>query len=167
MNVRWLLLALAISCGGVDAPPQAAFAREGELIGGTVELVDGGELDLARLRGAPVVVHFFDPLGLGTISDVDELRAARKATPELQIVSIGLDANGKLLGPWRESEGVDWFVARPSQRMLSKESPFGDVMALAPSTVLIDRGGVVAWAHRGALPAGELAKHVASLAPRR
>jgi hypothetical protein len=167
MNVRWLVLAGLLACGGSSPPPAAPFARQGDVVEGKVELIDGGELELASLRGRPVAVHFFDTLGLGTFTDVDELRAVRARFPDLVVVGIGLDPNGKLLGPWRDGEGIDWFVARPSEAILSQRSVFGDVMAIAPSLVLVDQAGQVAWTWRGPLRKGELARHVASLAQRR
>jgi hypothetical protein len=160
--IRVALLVLLAACVTVP-PPAARFARKGDVITGRLELIDGGELELASLRGRPVAIHFFETLGLATFTDVDELRAARAKFPDLAIVGVGLDPNGKLLPPWRDSAQVDWFVARPNAEMLAHDGAFGDVMALAPSLVLLDRAGQVAWTSRGGLREGELARHVASL----
>ena len=67
----------------------------------------------------------------------------------------------------RDAAGIDWLVALPSPELTGGKSVFGDVMAAVPSTVLVDAGGHVVWSHRGPLPAGVLARQLASLSEHR
>ncbi len=160
--VLWLLLA---ACGGAG-PHGPAFAARGATVEATLPLLDGGEIELATLRGKPLVVHFFTTWSLPAQYDIDELRAARKAEPadSFKILGVGLDKDGyRLIAPFRDAERIDWLVALPSAEVLAGESVFGNVMAEVPSTVVVDADGRVVWTHRGPLPPGELARQLATL----
>ena len=157
------------ACGG-GLPPAAPFAREGAEVDTTLPLLDGGEIDLASLRGKPLVIHFFTTWSLPAQGDLDELRAARTAEPKdsFKILGIGLDKDGyKLIAPFRDAARIDWLVALPTSDVIAGQSVFGNVMAEVPSTVIVDARGHVVWTHRGPLPAGVLARQLASLHPHR
>jgi peroxiredoxin len=172
--VRAVVVALALvgSAGGCgpSLPPKPPFAESGAEVDGILPLLDGGEIELATLRGKPLVVHFFTTWSLPAQADLDELRATQEAQPadSFKILGIGLDVDGyKLIAPWRDAAQVDWLVALPSADVTAGKSAFGNVMAEVPSTVLVDAQGQVAWSHRGPLPPGELARRLASLQPHR
>ncbi len=155
-----------VGCGGPALPPAAPFAARGAQVEGVLPLLDGGEIELASLRGKPLVIHLFTTWSLPAQVDLDELRAARAAVPEgsFTILGIGLDVDGyKLIAPWRDAAGIDWLVALPTAEMADGKSVFGNVMAAVPSTVLVDGRGRVVWSVRGPLPAGELERQLARL----
>ena len=161
--------ATLVACGGA-LPPAAPFAEAGAEVDATLPLLDGGEIALPSLRGKPLVIHFFTTWSLPAQGDLDELRAARAARPKgsFAIVGVGLDKDGyKLIAPYRDAARIDWLVALPTAELSAGKSVFGDIMAAVPSTVIVDASGHVAWTHRGPLPAGLLARQLASLSEHR
>jgi hypothetical protein len=160
-----LLVCLLAACGGPARGPEGPAAR-GAGVAGLVPLLDGGELELASLRGQPLVVHFFTTWSLPSQADVEELLATREqlGRDHVHILGIALDPEGyKLVSPWRAGAGADYTIALATPEILAGQSPFGDVLAAVPSTVLVDAGGSVAWSHYGPLAKGELARRIKAL----
>lgn len=159
------VLAALAACprGGGDAGPPPP--QQGAWVSLVLPALDGGEIDLVAYRGHVLVVHFFTTWSVAASLDVAELRRTRAEVGEaLAVVGVGLDPEGyKFVAPWRDAEQVEWMVALPTPQLTSGHTVFGNVMAVVPSTVVVDRQGRIAWSRRGQLARGELAKVVRSL----
>ncbi len=151
----------AAACGGTQRP--AADPTLGNSVDLVLPSVDGGEVDLARYRGRPLVIHLTSTSSLDAQSDIDELRRARARRHDLALVEIVFDQGAaKLAAPWANASGIDWSVLLPTAEVRSGASPLGAVRVV-PTTLLVDAGGRIAWKWPGALPRGKLAAALESL----
>lgn len=158
---RLLALALVVvaACGG--GKPKAEFPREPVNL--VLDEVDGGQVIFENFRGRLVVVHFFAIGSLAAMADVEELRKLRKASPDVQIVGIGLDPDGaRLLSPWREAADADWWVVVPDANVTAGHTPFGRITTV-PVTFVLDTSGRIRWARGTQLAPGEIVSVVRSL----
>ena len=156
-------VALAGGCGGRGGGP--SFPGKGAYVQAILPSLDGGSLDLARLRGQAVVLHFFTTWSLAAQVDVGELRKTRQRLPPgaVTIVGVGLDPDGpRLLRPWRKAVHADWAIGLPTDDLTGAQSGLGRIQVV-PTTVVLDGAGRVAWRHQGGLPPGELERVVRNL----
>lgn len=144
------------ACGGPTAlgplsPPIAL----------TLPALDGGEVDVAHLRGKIVVLHVFTTWSVAAQLDVDQL-VAIDAAPDVEVVGVALDADGRpLVAPWRAAAEVHYLIALADDVVRSGRGPLGPLPEVPTTIVLDPEGRIVARVARQLRP-GELAKLVAA-----
>lgn len=154
--VAAVVIAVAVACGGAHpaAPRSAPIAL-------ALPALDGGELELATLRGKVVVVHVFTTWSVAAQLDVEQLVAADEPA-DVEVVGVALDADGRqLVAPWRAAGGVRYLIALADDEVRAGRSALGPLPEV-PTTIVLDRLGRIAGRVDGQLPAGALAKLVAS-----
>lgn len=127
--------------------------------------LDGGSIVVGALRGRVVVLHFFATWSLASQLDVEEIREVLENAPprSVAVVGVGLDADGAaLVQAWREALDVGWPLAVDAEVVAQGAGPLRPVL-VAPTTVVLDASGRVAWRHEGGLPPGRLAQVVGGL----
>lgn len=102
--------------------------------------VDGGEIDLATLRGQVVVIHVFTTWSLAAQAEVEQIRAADQRN-DVAVVGLALDPEGRLMvAPWRNANRVEYLLALGDDRVRSGDSPLGQ-LSTVPATIILDRAG--------------------------
>ena len=150
------LLTLAPACGG----PGAARPRSAP-ISLSLPALDGGQLDLATLRGRVVVLHVFTTWSVAAQLDVEQLALADGA-PEVVVVGIALDPDGRMLvAPWRAAGEVRYLIVLADDAVRAGVGALGPLPEVPTTLVLDDEGRITARAP-GQLRAGELARMIAS-----
>ncbi len=151
-------LLCAAACGGGRSRPADA---EGPAVRLRLEALDGGEIDTARYRGRVVVLHLFDIGSPTAPHDVDQLNALARAQPErAQVIGIALDPEGhRLAAPWRRAVEATYLIALGDADLREGRSQLGQVRVV-PTTVVLDRNGVLRERVERALARDELAKLV-------
>lgn len=160
-------MTLVLAVGACGSKPAVEEPGASPIIGRQVDLtlpsLDGDELNLAQLRGKPVVVHFSTTGSLAAQVDVEELRRVRAARRGLQVVEIALDpTQPRLIRAWADASQIDWIVLLSAPGVVSGATAFGPVQ-VTPTTFLLDAQGRIVWGHEGGLPRGALAKILAEL----
>jgi peroxiredoxin len=146
-----VLVLLAAACGPRRPPGLPDPPLSNELVDLVLPSADGAEVDFARWRGSPVLVHFATTSSLDAQGDIEELRRARDAVEELVLVEVVVDEGGeRMAAPWADASRIDWAVLLPSAEIIAGDSPFGK-LRIVPTTFLVDRAGRVAWRWEGAL----------------
>jgi peroxiredoxin len=158
------LVLLEVACGPKPATEEPTgppvIGRQVDL---TLPSLDGDEVNLAQLRGKPVVVHFSTTGSLAAQVDVEELRRVRAARRGLQVVEIALDpTQPRLIRAWADASNIDWMVLLSAPGVVSGATAFGPVK-ITPTTFLLDAQGRIVWGHEGGLPRGALAQVLAQL----
>jgi peroxiredoxin len=158
------LVLAASACGprpGAEEPaPSPIIGREVDL---TLPSLDGDEVNLAQLRGKPVVVHFSTTGSLAAQVDIEELRRVRTDRRGLQVVEVALDpTQPRLIRAWADASRIDWLVLLAAPGVVSGATAFGPVQ-ITPTTFLLDAQGRIVWGHEGGLPRGALARVLAEL----
>jgi peroxiredoxin len=163
-----LIQLLAVTVVACASRPVVVEERRGpSVIGRQVDLrlpsLDGDEVDLAQLRGKPLVVHFSTTGSLNSQIDVEELRRVRAARRGLQVVEIALDPTPpRLIRAWADASKIDWLVLLAAPGLVSGATAFGPLQ-VTPTTFLLDAQGKIVWGHEGGLPRGALAKVLGEL----
>jgi peroxiredoxin len=118
--------------------------------------LDGGELDLATLRGKLVVLHVFTTWSLAAQAELDGLIEA-DAAPDVEVVGIALDPEGRtLVAPWRAGTGVRYLITLADDALQRGQSPLGP-LSTVPTTILVGTDGRIREKLERALAPGELA----------
>jgi cytochrome c biogenesis protein CcmG, thiol:disulfide interchange protein DsbE len=144
-------------------PPPAGPTRIGRTVAVTLPSLDGDELDLATLRGKPVVVHFSTTGSLAAQADIEELRRVRSARRDLHVVEVALDpSQPRLIRAWANASAIDWLVLLPTPGLVGGSSEFGPIHVV-PTTFLLDGDGRIVWGREGGLPRGALVRVLAEL----
>ncbi len=152
------LLALGLAaCGGTSAPATttAPVSSGGAAIALTLPALDGGELDLASLRGKLVVLHLFTTWSLAAQQELEDLATA-DAADDVVVVGVALDEQPALVAPWRNGAGVRYLVTLADDAVRGGTSPLGPI-TIVPTTFVLDAGGRVRTRADRALAPGELA----------
>lgn len=153
-----LLLAL-LACGGT---PQRTGSAP---IGLTLPALHGGEIDLGRYRGAPVVLHLFTTWSLAAQLDVPQLTEVARSGDQVEVVGIALDPDGyDLVAPWARETGVPYLVTLATDPIRGGTSPLGPIGEV-PTTILLDPSGRIAHKLERPLEPGELQRLVSELRP--
>jgi cytochrome c biogenesis protein CcmG/thiol:disulfide interchange protein DsbE len=123
--------------------------------------LDGDRIDLADLRGRPVVVNFFASWCLPCIEEVPLLRAAaeRHAADDLAIVGIVFDDGPEAARAFLERHRASWPAAMdPDARVATAYQVFGP-----PETYFIARDGTIAARQIGQFSERSLAEKLAAI----
>lgn len=152
-----MLVALA-ACGGGGARTDGVTVpadTRGPGMTLTLAALDGGELDLATLRGKLVVLHVFTTWSLAAQAELDALATA-DAADDVVVVGIALDEEGRaLVAPWRNGADVRYLITLADDAVREGSSPLGPLTVVPTTFVLDDAGRVRARAERALAP-GEL-----------
>jgi hypothetical protein len=121
------LLVILVGCGGAQpAATPAVDSVVGNPVAMTLPSVDGGEIDLTRYRGRPLVLHVAATASLDAQADVEELRRTRQQRPDIALCEIVFDEGGAALAlPWANASGIDWSVALPTAAVRSGQTSLG------------------------------------------
>ncbi len=153
-----LALVLAAACGG--APAAAPRSRPVALV---LPAVDGGDIDLAALRGRIVIVHVFTTWSLEATGDVPQLIEAAARAADVVVVGLALDPEGyQVIAPWRRALDVGYLVAVADPAVRAGDSPLGPLQAV-PATLVLDRDGTIVRHIARALAADELTRVIDEL----
>jgi thiol-disulfide isomerase/thioredoxin len=143
----------AVACGG-SLPPAAPFASAGAEVDAVLPLLDGGEVDLADLRGGPVVVNVWASWCPPCIKEQPDLNEAAAALgDDVQFIGLNIrDASQDdaaayvrdLDVPYSSIYSADGSALLPFAGTLTPRS--------IPSTVVLDAEGRVAASVNGRIP---------------
>lgn len=136
-----------------------------------LETLDGDGVDLADLRGRPVLVNYF---ATWCVPCIDELPRLNDLVPEneqtpgdLWIVGVSLDRGQRAdLEAFVKATRLRFAVALADEAALSGTTPFGPLPAV-PASYLLDAEGRAVERFRGVVPIGYLKRRVAALAATR
>lgn len=168
-RVRTLLLAAVAACGacggggggggaGTSTVPRA---DRGAPLSMVLPALDGGELELASLRGKLVVLHMFTTWSLAAQAELDSLAAA-DAAEDVVVLGVALDPEGHaLVAPWRNGAGVRYLITLGDAAVRDGTSPLGRIHTV-PTTILLDREGRIRDRADRALAPGELDRLLAA-----
>ena len=153
-------LVVAVACAATACGPRAVRPRSAP-VALTLHALDGGDLDLAHLRGEGVVLLVFTTWSVAAQLGVDQLVAA-DAARDVTVVGVALDADGRqLVAPWRAAAEVRYLIALADDALRDGRGPHGPLPAVPTTFVLDDEGRVTARVDRQLRP-GELARLIAS-----
>lgn len=135
-----LLLLVAAGCGSAPETGSQVGNQAPEF---NLELVDGGQLALSELRGKAVLIDFWDTW----------CPPCREAMPHLQALSVEHDGDLEVVGIAIGRDGkaaVAKFVAQKGLTFpvvlmdgaYKTASDYGNIQSI-PTTVLVDRDGVI------------------------
>ncbi len=133
-----------------------------------LETLDGNGVELATLRGRPVLVNYFATWCVPCINELprlNDLVPEEGETPgDLQIVGVSLDRGGRSdLEAFVKATQLRFAIALADEATLRGETPFGALPAV-PASYLLDAEGRTVERFRGVVPIGYLKRRVAALA---
>jgi len=120
---------------------------------------DTGEtFALGQQRGHEVVMIFFATWCVPCLAEVTQLQKLTAREPGLEVVGVVMDLDAARSAPtFRQTTGVTYPLLIADDVTRSGDSVFGRVPAL-PTTVVIDKDGVVRSAFTGLVPDEDLDK---------
>jgi peroxiredoxin len=153
------LLVAVLACGGT--PRGSGNAP----IGLTLPALHGGDIELARYRGEPVVLHLFTTWSLAAQLDVPQLSEIARSGDQVEVVGIALDPDGyDLVAPWARESGVPYLVTLATDPIRRGSSPLGPIGEV-PTTIIVDPSGRIAHKLERPLQPGELRRLLRGLQP--
>jgi thiol-disulfide isomerase/thioredoxin len=85
------LLVVGVVVALRNSEPAPLSAGDGEAISlSGADLVTGGEFDLARYRGTPVVINIWASWCPGCVAEAEDLRRFAEAHPEAQVIGVDI-----------------------------------------------------------------------------
>lgn len=159
--IRLAVVVALAACGGGGArttpgTTTVAPADRGPPIAMHLAALDGGELDLATLRGKIVVLHVFTTWALAAQAEIADLVTA-DATADVVVVGIALDPDGRaLVAPWRNGAGATYLITLADAAIRDGSGPLGR-LSTVPMTFIIAADGRLHTRAERALAPGELA----------
>jgi peroxiredoxin len=154
IRVIFCLSVTAAACGGAESAPDSP-AGKGGLVGNPapdfhVKAVrGGGSISLEEMRGKVVLVDFWGTFCEPCKKSFPKLQALseRYASEGLKVVGISEDEDddkGKI-GPFADSYGAKFALGWDGDKAIARQYK----PETMPSSFLIDRSGVVRFAHVG------------------
>lgn len=142
-----LALALATGCGGGggggargDTIASGLVAASGPALELSWPALDGGTIELARLRDQVVVIHAFAVWSIAAQLEVEHLNAA-DARDDVAVIGLALDPQGyPLVAPWRKGADARYLIALGDDAAREGTGPLGRI-AQVPTTFVLDRRG--------------------------
>lgn len=121
-----------------------------------IETLDGTRVDLAALRGHPVVVHFWLPWCHVCASEVPALNeVARNSDADVRFLAVSLDPDIESVRSRANRFGLSLPLVVARGEVLGPMH-----VAAAPSTVFIDRNGLIRAAVNGPRDVAFLSRRV-------
>jgi peroxiredoxin len=124
----------------------------------TIGDIDGNDFTLSEHEGRVVLIDFFNPSGLTSVLNQEELKAVREnfTVDELVIISIGVEAETiQEVVDFRESHGGEWIYARDSQDLWME---YG--VTETPTVCVVDVDGQVQFHKAGFWESQDLADDI-------
>ena len=152
-----LALASVAGCGAAGSPPATAAGDDGSPVELRLRTHDGGVIDLARLRGAPVLLFVFATYDGASQASVRSLSLLMHDFPDTQVVGIAAQEGAdELVDAWAYAMAPPFPVAYdPAARVATGQSDLGAIEAV-PTFVALDARGVEVERKVGFLSEGEL-----------
>ena len=124
---------------------------------------DTGELyTLAAHRGHVLVLQFFATWCVPCLAEVNQLAHFAQVHPDVEFASVAFDLDAdRSLHTFRQTLGVPYALLVADEATRGGTSTFGRIPEL-PTTVVIDRQGVVRSAFTGLVPDADLEKLIAA-----
>jgi peroxiredoxin len=140
------------ACGAAPGGVGTSHApRAPEPLELTLRTTEGDPLDVASLRGKPVVLFFFatfDTLSQAATRPLS--RFARQHADDVHVVAVAVQPDARTLaGAWAAALGVSFDVAyERDPRVLAGRSEIG-TLAGVPTFVVLDEAGLIVARHTG------------------
>ncbi len=152
MNLRVLIPVVALLLAGVLGYAGWRLAMQdglGQAPAASFRIIDGRRIELAALRGRPVLVNFWATTCASCLREMPQLvRLYRDLSPHgLEIIGVAMsyDPPSYVLSMARQRP-IPYPVALDPDGLLSRQ--FGDI-ELTPTTLLIAPDGRIVWRHTG------------------
>lgn len=154
-------LGLVASAGG--AQPVRPGARAPEI---NLPALDGGRVQLSKLRGHPVVVSFWGSWCPPCREEFPELIRAYRAHSAAGLNVLGVNGRDQEFSTKHVQQFVDEFsVPFPVALDQRGRTRVAFLILGLPTTVFIDTSGIVQRIHRGPISREELERGIALLLP--
>jgi hypothetical protein len=162
LNARAVVVALIVAVAGA-APAGCASgppAARGPRWSLRLPALDGGEIDLAELRGRVVVVHVFETGSAPAMRDVEQFLALHRREPRrVALVGVAIDPAGfPVVAPWRSALGIRYLIGLGEARG-GGPGLLGTIGSI-PTTIVLDREGREVSRAAHPLAGGELTRMV-------
>lgn len=130
--------------GGVarDRLKASQFAPGSEAIAFTATATDGSKLGLAAMAGKPVALCFLAVMDPSTTELLQLIEAARKETPDLQVVGISIDADAALVAARSRELGLRFPLVCDGRGWMA-DLALRYHVETAPTILVLDRKGRV------------------------
>ena len=123
------------STPGADQPAQAA---------------DGSALDVATLKGKPVVINFWATWCPPCIREMPDLAAlAREMGDQAAFIGIAADTDGNVKKFTAKNPDIDFPLVLAGYNALNLSRQWGNERGGLPFTVVLDAKGQIQWRHSG------------------
>lgn len=144
--------AMASAPGG-DQPAQAASTGAtplDQLAQKNFPAAGGPTLDMATLKGKPVVINFWATWCPPCIREMPDLAAlAREMGDQAAFVGIAADTEGNVKKFTTRNPGIDFPLVLAGYNALNLSRQWGNERGGLPFTVVLDAKGQIQWRHSG------------------
>lgn len=144
--------AMASAPGG-DQPAQVASAGAtplDQLAQKKFPAADGKALDMATLKGKPVVINFWATWCPPCIREMPDLAAlAREMGDQAAFLGIAADTDGNVKKFTAKNPGIDFPLVLAGYNALNLSRQWGNERGGLPFTVVLDAKGQIQWRHSG------------------
>ncbi len=111
---------------------------------------DGSALDVATLKGKPVVINFWATWCPPCIREMPDLAAlAREMGDQAAFLGIAADTDGNVKKFTAKNPGIDFPLVLAGYNALNLSRQWGNERGGLPFTVVLDAKGQIQWRHSG------------------
>jgi peroxiredoxin len=158
-----VLLVAAVAVYSIAAQKSAGLQAGTDAPALVLPTLDGDRLDLAALRGRPVVLNFFATWCAPCRAEMGELRSFQAGHPDVTVVGVALDSgDAAQVRAFAARHGVNFKVALADETTAGR---FG--VSQLPTTYLVHPDGRIGRSFVGAIGARTLVRATAGLTSRR